>query len=201
MTHWSDAGFGTDPEDDARRRAELEIARLDPAAIRAAHEAIEDRILDRLHPVTGEILPSPAELEARILAGIRVPPPLGEVLTSEPDPSGARVCRSCGHPFSPTHDASAPGPNVRHPYNPSDEEVLDSVEHPTPGVAAVVALLAGQEPVEDAHAITRTPYPWGVAWVCACGRWEGVATGPRSAAWCEADYGRHRADEDAAARE
>lgn len=164
MTDWSDAGFGTDPEDDARRRAELEIARLDPAAIRAAHEAIEDRVLARLHPPAG------------------------------------RVCRSCGRPFSPTHDASAPGPKVRHPYNPSDEEVLDSVEHPTPGVAAVVALLAGQEPT-DPHAITRTPYPWGVAWVCACGRWEGVATGPRSAAWCEADYGRHRADEEAAARE
>lgn len=31
MTDWSDAGFGTDPEGDARRRAELEPARLDEA--------------------------------------------------------------------------------------------------------------------------------------------------------------------------
>lgn len=31
MTSWSDAGFGTDPEGDARRRAELEAARLDEA--------------------------------------------------------------------------------------------------------------------------------------------------------------------------
>lgn len=29
MTDWSDAGFGTDPEGDARRRAELEHADLD----------------------------------------------------------------------------------------------------------------------------------------------------------------------------
>jgi hypothetical protein len=116
VTDWSDAGFGTDPDGDARRRAELEVARLDPAAIRAAHEAVEDRVLARLHP-------SPAE---------------------------------------------------------------------------VAADLGGQDPT-DPHALVRTPYPWGVAWVCACGRWEGVATGLRSAAWCEADYGRHRHDEEAAA--
>lgn len=48
VTHWTDAGYGTDPEGDARRRAELEHARLDPAAIRAAHERVEDRILAEL---------------------------------------------------------------------------------------------------------------------------------------------------------
>lgn len=43
----------------------------------------------------------------------------------------------------------------------------------------------------DPHAVTRTPYPWGVSWSCACGRWEGVATGPSSARWVEQDYTRH----------
>lgn len=53
----------------------------------------------------------------------------------------------------------------------------------------------------DSHAIVRTEYgPGVVAWVCSCGRWEAVASGPSSARWCEADYGRHRADEEAATR-
>lgn len=33
-------------------------------------------------------------------------------------PPGERPCRSCGRPFSPDHDVSAPGPTVRHPYMP-----------------------------------------------------------------------------------
>lgn len=62
-----------------------------------------------------------------------------------------------------------------------------------------------EQPVEgdlldppDPHAVTRTEYPWGVAAVCACGRWEGVATGPSSARWVVDDYRRHVADEAAA---
>ncbi len=52
----------------------------------------------------------------------------------------------------------------------------------------------------DPHAVTRTPYPWGVAWVCACGRWEAVATGPSSAAWAGADHRRHVRDEQSGVR-
>lgn len=44
---------------------------------------------------------------------------------------------------------------------------------------------------ENPHAVTRTEYPWGIAVVCACGRWECVVTGPSSAAWAEADHRRH----------
>jgi hypothetical protein len=33
--------------------------------------------------------------------------------------SGEAVCRSCGRPFSPTHDASAPGPTSRHIFKPT----------------------------------------------------------------------------------
>ncbi len=84
--------------------------------------------------VEGEVLPSPAEVEARILAGIRMP-------ESEP-------------------------------------VVVD----------------------EDPHALTTKPYPWGVAWTCACGRWEAVATGPSSAGFAERSYARHRAEEETAAR-
>lgn len=46
----------------------------------------------------------------------------------------------------------------------------------------------------DPHGITRTEYPSGVSWVCACGQWEGFATGPSSAAWAGADHRRHVAD-------
>lgn len=53
---------------------------------------------------------------------------------------------------------------------------------------------------EDPHAVTTTPYPWGIAWTCACGRWEAVATGPSSAGWAGADHRRHVADEDTGAR-
>jgi hypothetical protein len=53
---------------------------------------------------------------------------------------------------------------------------------------------------DTTHEVTRTPHPWGVAWACACGRWEGVATGPSSAAFCERDHDRHVRDEEAGAR-
>lgn len=104
MSHWHEAGFGTDPEGDAVRRAE-------PADL----------------PVLTDAIRRTAHL---------VPPLAAEVLTSEPDP----------------------------------------------------------------HAVIRRPYPWGVAWTCACGRWEAVATGPSSAAWAGADHARHARDEEAGAR-
>lgn len=52
-------------------------------------------------------------------------------------------------------------------------------------------------PVTDPHAVTRKSYPSGVvAWTCACGRWEAVATGPCSTRWAAADHARHRHDEE-----
>jgi hypothetical protein len=128
VTHWSDAGFGTDPEGDAARRAELESRRVDPAD-----------------------LDDPTGL--RRLAESRLALPTG-------------------------------GPRGRTPD-------LVIVDDPLDG--EVVELLT-------AHAITRTEYPWGVAWTCACGRWEGVATGPSSARWAGADHARHVRDEDAGTR-
>ncbi len=67
----------------------------------------------------------------------------------------------------------------------------------------VVSIKLGAEVVDDLqdpHALTTKPYPWGVAWTCACGRWEAVATGPSSAGFAERSYARHRAEEEAGAR-
>lgn len=89
------------------------------------------------------------------------------------------------------------------PEQPVEGEVLDVRSEPlAPIVCACGSFLADcDHPVPpDQHAITRTPYRWGVAWVCACGRWEGVATGPSSAAWCERSYTQHRAEEEAVTR-
>jgi hypothetical protein len=44
----------------------------------------------------------------------------------------------------------------------------------------------------DPHALTRTEYPWGIAVVCACGKWECAVTGPSSAEWARRDHERHR---------
>lgn len=59
-----------------------------------------------------------------------------------------------------------------------------------------------EEPVEgelldppDPHAIAETRYEWGVALVCACGRWEAAVTGRGSARWAGDDYRRHVLDE------
>jgi hypothetical protein len=117
VTSWSDAGYGLDPEGDARRRAELELARLDPAAIRAAHERVEDEVLASLT---------------------------------------------------------------------------------LPDLVVTIDLVVPEE--LDAHAVTTTPYAGFVAWTCACGRWEAVATGPSSARWAGQDHARHKRDEEAGAR-
>ena len=52
-------------------------------------------------------------------------PPQGEdfvVRTRTTADMGSRLmaapCRSCGRPFSPTHDSGAPGPTSRHPFMP-----------------------------------------------------------------------------------
>jgi hypothetical protein len=47
---------------------------------------------------------------------------------------------------------------------------------------------------DDPHAITRTDYPSGTSWVCACGGWEAFTTGPSSTAWAGADHRRHLAE-------
>jgi hypothetical protein len=75
----------------------------------------------------------------------------------------------------------------------------ETVEHMAARTGWPVELLAAPV-VFDPHAVTRTPHPWGVAWQCACGRWEGAATGRGSAVFVEGDYRRHRAEEEAAAR-
>jgi hypothetical protein len=115
VSHWTDARFGTDPEGDARRRLELNGARLDP------------EVLDRLRV-------------SRL---------------DEPDDLAGAIRRTA------------------HLVPPSPVEVVEDL---------------------DPHAITRTEYPWGVAWACACGGWEAVATGPSSAAWAERDHARHVRD-------
>jgi hypothetical protein len=62
---------------------------------------------------------------------------------------------------------------------------------------------AADEPLTsepDPHALTRTRHPWGVAWACACGRWEAVSTGRASALFVQGDYRRHRHVEETAGR-
>lgn len=44
---------------------------------------------------------------------------------------------------------------------------------------------------QDPHEPVATRYPWGISWVCRCGRWEGAATGPSSAEWAAEDHHRH----------
>lgn len=114
MSHWHDAGFGTDPEGDAARRAELEPARIDR-------------------------LPNPVD-----------------------DPVGFAAA---------VYDV---------PRELVESEVLPAAIGP--------------------HAVARIEHEWGVAWTCACGRWEAVATGPSSAAWAGADHRRHVRDEEAGTR-
>jgi hypothetical protein len=96
------------------------------------------------------------------------------------------VCRSCGRPFSPTHDASAPGPNVRHPYVEEypDQPAKVEPEQPT------------EEELLDerlaAHQVETGETPAGLGYArCACGQWEAVVTGPASARWAFADYSAH----------
>lgn len=40
------------------------------------------------------------------------------ITNREPGPPPEGLCRACGRGFSPTHDASAPGPTARHPFTP-----------------------------------------------------------------------------------
>jgi hypothetical protein len=51
-------------------------------------------------------------------------------------------------------------------------------------------ILPAVEPAGE-HTVTRTEWPWGVAWSCSCGQWEAVATGPSSARWAGDDHRRH----------
>jgi hypothetical protein len=143
VNRWSDAGFGTDPDGDARRRAELEPARVDPDDL-VAHLRAADRL------------------------GILAAPDAALRAASEGDLAGA----------------------------------IRRTSHLVPPSAAEVVEVLGAEVVEqlDPHAITRTEYPSGVAWACACGRWEGFATGPSSARWAGADHARHVRAEEAGAR-
>jgi hypothetical protein len=36
------------------------------------------------------------------------------------EPADAAHCKSCGRPFSPSHDTTAPGPTARHPFQPAE---------------------------------------------------------------------------------
>jgi hypothetical protein len=180
VSHWSDAGFGTDPEGDAARRAELEPARVD-------RETVEQMAKRTGWPV--ELLLAPV------------------VFTSEPEPVvEVRPCcnyredldRPCrgwqrfrAGDLQAACDECGGWCGVDAPCRARDDEPLDDL----------VVTIEVRIPEElDPHAITRTEYPWGVAWRCACGRWEAVATGPSSAAYAERDHTRHVRDEEAGTR-
>lgn len=67
----------------------------------------------------------------------------------------AGLCAACGRPFSPAHDASAPGPTVRHTFkapgqaatappttlvvNPHDAAALEAIAGPLPDAAVTVS--------------------------------------------------------------
>ncbi len=80
MSHWTDAGFGTDPEGDARRRAELESngARLDPETL----NRLRVSRLDELPPIPlGAALPDGRtvdDLRGAIERTIHLVPPSAE---------------------------------------------------------------------------------------------------------------------------
>ena len=50
----------------------------------------------------------------------------------DPPAPDTRPCRACGRPFSPTHDSSAPGPTVRHPYVPVPTRPVGGAGDPAP---------------------------------------------------------------------
>lgn len=85
------------------------------------------------------------------------------------------LCRTCGRPFTPTHDTNAPGPTSRHPYDPPDDE---------PIVGEVI----------EGHALLRDETGVGYARLyCACLQWEAVVTGYRSGEWARMEYREHAA--------
>jgi hypothetical protein len=137
VTHWHDAGFGTDPEGDARRRAEQGVVEL-PDGTRVAGAPDEQAAIDAVARFDPAALPDLADAVRR--TAHLVPPSPAEV-----------------------------------------EEVL--------GAEVVQAL--------DPHAIEQRQHGAFVAFVCACGRWDAVVTGPSSARWAGADHRRHVADETA----
>ncbi len=105
---------------------------------------------------------------------------------TDPDGDAARVAE--------LHRAAILTPRV------SDEELPAVVEVLAPVDGELVPVERPAEDGVDPHAVLRIEYPWGVAWTCACGRWEAVATGPSSAAWAGADHARHVRDEEAGSR-
>ena len=89
------------------------------AALRTVAELARERtgLLDT--DAARPLLAALAKLDA-----LPAPPP-GEdfvVRTRTTADMGSRLmaapCRSCGRPFSPTHDSGAPGPTSRHPFMP-----------------------------------------------------------------------------------
>lgn len=64
----------------------------------------------------------------------------------------APLCRSCGRPRSPVHDADAPGPTVRHPFTTDATTPPD--RHPVRHL-----LIPGGHP-SDARAVCGEPIGW-----------------------------------------
>lgn len=164
MTHWTDAGFGTDPEGDARRRAEQGVIELpDGTRVAGAPDA----------PT------AVAALAAHGLPAI----PLGAALPDGRTVDDLRVeVRPC---CNYREELDRPCRGVQR-FRPGD---LQAACDECGGWCGIDAPCRVAEP--DPHAITRTEYGSSVALVCACGRWECIVTGPSSAAWAGADYRRH----------
>jgi hypothetical protein len=127
VTHWHDAGYGTDPDGDATRRAEQGVVELpDGTKIAGVPEHALPEVRRELLPAyVRPVYEAPAE-------PLRYAPVLPEVV---------------------------------------EGELLDPA---------------------DPHALTRREYEWGIAVVCACGKWECVVTGASSADWARRDHERHR---------
>jgi hypothetical protein len=81
----------------------------DDAYVVVGMEDGPDRQARRLTPAQAIELAD--ELRARAL--VISPALAGAAVPQPPAP-----CRSCGRPFSPSHDAEAPGPTARHPFAP-----------------------------------------------------------------------------------
>lgn len=52
-------------------------------------------------------------------AAIQLTDAVDRLSAAPADDTAAPICRACGRPFSPTHDADAPGPTVRHLFMPA----------------------------------------------------------------------------------
>lgn len=79
------------------------------------HAEIGAELADRVGIPAGDVVVDSARPSmggAWVAVRIFVP------ITSPAVPLPTGVCRACKRPFSPTHDANAPGPTSRHDFTP-----------------------------------------------------------------------------------